>query len=361
VFFPKGIVQILTPVLILALTFLLLLMTGCAAVVDQSGDMNGQGQSPGPSGAVDSAMPTNEGVTAGSSAPSDAAGQSDASGNGAEGNSAGGSAADDAWRIRVIGPTGEEIISFTEAELGDGLADLAGMSGLSGGIPVQFRHIYSTVNNWPTSRFYAVDGYSVASILMLSGLYESAQTVTFRADDGYQISLTRDQLLAPQYYYPHVLENADGAEPVYPVIAYRWREGSGDLSSAREDNPCLIFGQRNPFEHTNPAFVENVTEIIVSGTPCEAWPAASTFPLPGPIAAGETVKLQHPDYGLVKLHYTLDGSQPTMLSPMYNPSTYQPELNVPIPIIETTVIKVLVCGYGKTDSEIAVFEFIPQE
>ena len=86
---------------------------------------------------------------------------------------------------------------------------------------------------------------------------------------------------------------------------------------------------------------------------------ASAFPLPGSIAAGETVKLQHPDYGMVKLHYTLDGSEPTLLSTMYNPSTYQPELNRPIPISEPTVIKVLVSGYGKEDSEIATFEFIP--
>jgi hypothetical protein len=44
---------------------------------------------------------------------------------------------------------------------------------------------------------------------------------------------------------------------------------------------------------------------------------------------------------------------------MYNISTYQPELNVPIPITEPTVIKVLVRGYGMNDSEIAVFEFTP--
>ena len=69
------------------------------------------------------------------------------------------------------------------------------------------------------------------------------------------------------------------------------------------------------------------------------------------------MKLQHPYFGLVKLHYTLDGSDPTHMSPMYNPSTYQLELNIPIPITAPTVIKVLATGYGKNDSEIAVFEF----
>ncbi|MCL2166547.1 MAG: chitobiase/beta-hexosaminidase C-terminal domain-containing protein, partial [Clostridiales bacterium] len=174
---------------------------------------------------------------------------------------------------------------------------------------------------------------------------------------GYEISLTREQLLTPQYSYPRVNESDEGAELVFPLIAYRWREGTDDLRALRDAKPSLIIGQRNPFEHTNPAFVIGVTEILVSDAACEAWPAATTFPLPGLIAAGETVKLQHPDFGLVKMHYTLDGSAPTVLSPMYNPSTYQPELNAPIPILEPTVIRVLVTGYGKEDSEIATFYF----
>jgi len=253
----------------------------------------------------------------------------------------------DAWRIRVVNAAGDEVWRFTEAALED---------ALNGSVA----HVYSTINNWPTARFYAAEGYNIAAILMASGVYEAMQTVIFRGNDGYEISLTREQLIAPQYFFPQTDENETGAETVYPIIAYRWREGTDDLSGIRDGNPCLIIGQRNPFEHTNPAFVENISEIIVSDAPCEQWRTATTFPTPGPIAAGETVKLQHPDYGPVKLHYTLDGSEPTMLSPMYNPSTYRPELNRPIPITEPTVIKVLACGYGKADSEIAVFEFTPQ-
>jgi len=265
---------------------------------------------------------------------------------------------DGTWSIRVIDTTGEEAWSFTETSIANALESFP---ALPSGTPGKFTHVYSAVNNWPTARYYAAEGFSVVSILAAAGLYDSAQTVTFRSDDGYEISLTRDQIHAPQYFYPQVNENDDGAEPVYPIIAYRWREGSDDLSAIREDNPCLIIGQRNPFEHTNPAFVENISEIIVSTEPCEKWPPASTFPAPGFIPAGETVKLQHLSYGLVKLHYTLDGSEPTILSTMYNPSTYRPELNVPIPITETTEIRVIVYGYGKTDSEVAVFQFTPQD
>jgi len=265
---------------------------------------------------------------------------------------------DEAWRIRVIDAMGAEAWSFTEAEL------YAALQNPDALIPEQagpFAHIYSTINNWPTPRFYAAEGYAIAAILMAAGLYDDAQLVTFRAADGYEVSFTREQLFSPQYYYPQVGGSASGAEPVWPIIAYRWREGTEDLSEIYDNKPSLIIGQRNQFEHSNPAFVIGVAEILVDDTPCEAWPMADTFPLSGPIAAGETVKLQHPSYGLVKLHYTLDGSEPTALSPMYNISTYQPELNRPIAIVEPLTIKVLVCGYGKADSEIAVFEFTPIE
>jgi len=257
----------------------------------------------------------------------------------------------DAWRINVVSVSGDVLWSFTEGDLRRLPPEQA----------CDFTHVYSTINNWPTALFYAADGYSIEGILRAAGVYDIAQTITFRAPDGYEASLTREQLLSPQFFYPNVSGNADGAVPVLPIIAYRWRERTDDLSEIYENKPTLIFGQRNPFEHTNPAFVVNVAEIIVDEAPCDIWQEASTFPLPGAIAAGETVKLQHPGFGMVKLFYTLDGSEPTVFSTMYNPSTYQPELNVPIPITERTVIRVLVTGYGKLDSEIAGFEFWPAD
>jgi hypothetical protein len=263
---------------------------------------------------------------------------------------------DETWRIRVSEPAGAEVWSFSEAELKAALLNLDAVEQ-----PRPFAHVYSTINNWPASRFYAAQGYSVADILKAAGLYETAQTVTFRAADGYEIRLTREQILAPQYCYPAVGENDSEAEEVFSIIAYRWREGTDDLGKIADNKPSLIIGQRNPFDHNNPAYVVGVVEMVVDDAPCTQWSPATAFPLPGPIAAGETVKLQHPDYGLVKLHYTLDGSEPTLLSPLYNPSTYQPELNKPIPITEQTTIKVLVSGYGKADSEIAVLEFTPPE
>jgi len=222
-----------------------------------------------------------------------------------------------------------------------------------------FEHIYSTVNTWPTPRFFAARGIRVHSILKAAGVLDTAQKITFRASDSYEVSFTREQLLdEPRYYYPKVEEGLEeSAQWVYPIIAYEYKEGSDDLSAAKPNSPCLILGQSYPAEQTNPTFVVNVSEIIVSNEEPDSWEPATTFPAEGKIAAGEKVKLQHKNLGLVKLHYTLDGTDPTENSPIYNISNYQPELNVPITIEEDTVIKVLVTGYGKKNSEIATFTF----
>ena len=267
-------------------------------------------------------------------------------------SAAGSQHADDGagWIIRVVTTAGEELWRFTESGLN---ALLQGQLNFSA-------YVYSTINNWPSSRFYVAEGYGVASILRAAGVYETAQTVIFRAGDGYEVSLTRDQLFSGQYYFPQVGESDAGAEQVQPIIAYRWREGSADIGEVREDKPIFIFGQQTPYEHTNPAFVVGVTEIVIDTDACETWQAADTFPQPGAIEPGAAVKLQHPYFGLVKMYYTLDGSEPTARSLLYNPSTYQTELNKPIPIAGPVVIKVLVTGYGRNDSEIAVFEFWPE-
>lgn len=222
-----------------------------------------------------------------------------------------------------------------------------------------FQHVYSTINNWPASKFYAAKGITVRSILKAAGVLDKAQVISFRSSDSYEVSFTREQLLdTARYYYPIVAEgSADLAERVEPIIAYEYKEGSSNMEEVVPDAPCLIIGQSNPWEHSNPAFVVNISEIIVSTKEAEAWETASTFPVEGKIASGEKVKLQHKYFGLVKLHYTLDGTDPTEISPIYNISTYQPELNIPIVIKEDTLIKVLVTGYGKRNSEISTFTF----
>jgi len=221
-----------------------------------------------------------------------------------------------------------------------------------------FEHAFSTINNWPTAKFYAARGITVSAILETAGVLETVERVTFLSYDSYSVTLTRKQLFDDaQYYFPGVTEgSAEGAVAVQPVIAYEYKAGTTDLNVALPDGLCLIIGQRNHMEQTNPAFVENLKEIIVSKEPAAKWDMASIFPVSGSISAGDNIKLQHPEFGLVKLFYTLDGAEPTELSVMYNPSTYQPELNKPIFFTESAELKVLVTGFGRENSDIAAFD-----
>lgn len=221
-----------------------------------------------------------------------------------------------------------------------------------------YEHVYSAINNWPSPKVYIARGVPIETILQEAGVYDTFQTVTFQGEDGYQCTMTRKQVLCDRFYYPHLQEDSpDEAEPVEMLIALETAEDTDDFQDLVTGKSTLIFGQNYFAEHNSPGFVEDIKEIIVSANPAEQWAAATTFPEAGAFAAGETVKLQHPQSGLVKMFYTTDGSDPTEDSKMYNPSTYQTELNTPIPIEETTTIKVLVTGYGKENSEIATFQF----
>lgn len=221
-----------------------------------------------------------------------------------------------------------------------------------------YQHIYSTINNWPTKKFYAAQGIKISSILDYADVSDLVETVTIRSDDGYECTLTKEQLEAERYYFPNIeSDSEEGAEPTEAIIATALYADSQDLSQVEKTNPCFILGQSNISEHTNPAFVENVSEIIVSSKDPGQWEPPTVFPKQGMISEGDTVKLEHPEIGLVKIYYTLDGSEPTDKSIMYNPSTYQPDLNLPILIHGATTIKAKAIGYGKKDSPVSVFQY----
>ena len=221
----------------------------------------------------------------------------------------------------------------------------------------RFDHVYSTINNWPAAKKYAVRGVKLAAVLQAAGIKEEAKSITVKGKDDFQWSFTREQLLdTPRYYFPEVMAgDPAGAQPVEPVIAYEYVENSDNLSEVRADDLCLIMPQAYVNEQANHTFVKGVREILVTTEDPGKWEKATVFPQGEYIAAGDTVKLQHKETGKVKMYYTLDGSTPTEKSALYNPSTYQPELNKPIKIERDTTIKVLVKGFGKYDSDIAEF------
>lgn len=260
-------------------------------------------------------------------------------------------------------PTGTDLSAGEQAVLfsGDGLAResrmlLKEMLELP---EAPFDHVYSAINNWPTAKMYAARGVRLSVLLQTAGLKDEAKTITVKGQDDFQWTFTREQLLeTPRYHFPGLLAGeAALAEPVETILAYQYLENSSELSEAEPDALCLIIPQTNVHEQTNQAFVKGVREIIVTTEEPGKWPPATVFPKEGKISPGDTVKLQHQELGKVKMYYTLDGSTPDENSALYNPSTYQPELNKPIVIDQDNTIKVLVKGFGKYDSDIAEFHF----
>ena len=216
---------------------------------------------------------------------------------------------------------------------------------------------YSAINNWPSKKFCSASGVRMEAVLRKAGALDGFKQITVYSSDGYYMSFTREQVLCERHYFPN-LENDDesGAIEAPMIIALAYTSRGADA----EPEPVsaqLVLGQEDVFEHNTPAFVEDIAEIAVSNEDPGKWEPAGAFPAPGAIAAGESVKLQHTYSGLAKMFYTTDGSDPTPYSAMYNPSTYQPEVNVPITVTEDVTIKVLVRGYGKHDSDIAELTF----
>jgi len=210
---------------------------------------------------------------------------------------------------------------------------------------------YTSVNDWPSEKLYYALGISLKEVL--ADIDRSDTLITFEGADGYHASLTAAQLFAPRYTYV-----GGEAKEVEPLLAYRMIE-SDDAAALKDAQhltlPTLIFGQENESEHTNPAFVEDIVRIEISDH-IEQWSIPTIAEDATVIEAGETVKLLHPDFSKVKIYYTLDGSDPSIASTLYNPSTYQPQLNTPITLHTDTTLKAIVLGYGRQSSPIASFE-----
>ncbi len=221
-----------------------------------------------------------------------------------------------------------------------------------------FSGAYSVLNNWPTKKFYAAAGVTLGSVLKDAGVYDDFRQLTVVGSDGYKMTFTREQVTCARYCFPEIADDSeDNASDAPMMLTYRFIEGQKTLDGIQDGYLMLIFGQENVFEYNSPAFVEDVSEIIVSSEEPGKWDPPYSFPQTGDIASGELVKLQHDCSGLVKIFYTTDGSVPDRYSTIYNPSTYQPELTVPIEITEDVTIKAFASGYGKYDSDVAELVF----
>lgn len=219
---------------------------------------------------------------------------------------------------------------------------------------------YSTVNNWPSKKFFVGKGVKVSDLLKKAGIKNDAQTIIVWASDGYFATFTREQLDERRFYFPNLLEGSDeGAREVPAILAWEHREGSNDLSKAAGGKLCLLLGQKGLNDVVAPVYVKDVVTLEVLNSPPGQWSVVQAEPAPGKVKRGTEVVLSHSQLDQVKIYYTIDGSTPDEKSLVYNPSTtyFQPNLIKPITVDKSVIIKTRVIGFGKHNSQVATFAY----
>lgn len=240
----------------------------------------------------------------------------------------------------------------------------------------QYQHVYSTINTWPTKRWYTARGVKLRDLLALAGIKEEAKLIRFISRDGYDVTLTVKELLKDKrYYFPGLKENhpsdgsipgsPEGAQEVEPILALISAEGSNDPKDMNaRDSLLLIFGQRAVTEQTNNLFLKYVSKIEVLTTEPEKWDSPkANIPSGTVVPEGFLLTLSNKRNNEDKIYYTTDGTTPTVNSPMFNwsASRWWPlrndldSVNKPIKIDKDTVIKAITIGPGKEDSEVVTF------
>jgi len=243
----------------------------------------------------------------------------------------------------------------------------------------QYEHVYSTINTYPTKRWYTARGIKLRDLLTLAGMTEEAKLIKFISNDGYDVTLTVKELLEDKrYYFPGLKENhpsdgsipgsPEGAQEVEPILALTSAEGSDNPANMNDrDFLLLMLGQRAVTEQTNNLFLKYTSRIEVLTTTPEKWDSPKTSIPDGTVLPpGIMLELSNKGNDDDKIYYTLDGSTPTVNSPMFNwsASRWWPlrandleSVNRPIELTEDTVLKAITIGPGKEDSDVVTFTF----
>ncbi len=240
--------------------------------------------------------------------------------------------------------------------------------------------IYSTINTYPTKKWYTAEGVKLRALLEDAGIDLNSQNIcqmNVKASDGYQMTFTKRELLDDiRYYFPglkdnheyygHVIGSTDGKEPVDAIIALKSADSDNFSHMTSQGCPLLIFGQRWITEQTNQNFPKDVLEIDLLTTASKKWASPVAAPIEGTVPIGTKVVLTSEFNDTDKVYYTTDNSDPTIQSPIYNwvakrwwnnRKSVLDEINKPIEITEDTIIKAKTIGFGREDSDVAVFEY----
>jgi hypothetical protein len=231
----------------------------------------------------------------------------------------------------------------------------------------QKTYTYSGYNHWPSLQIFSdMSGPTLQSILDAACLKDSATLIRVKSTGGAYSDFTKDQILKePRYYFP------DGEKPGDvtdwpPQRSERGKKAVETIIALNQANGKLFYGQCAPNEPTccqNQMLgaVCNGGTVEVLTMPLERWAMPHADPAPGKVDAGTKVTLQHEDgapYHAI-VYYTLDGSEPTYGSYVFNISYphFQPEMNRPIPVNKDVTIKTRTIGMGKLDSEVATYKY----
>ncbi len=231
----------------------------------------------------------------------------------------------------------------------------------------QETHDYSGYNFYPSLQIFKdTTGVTLQTLLDQAGLKEEATMIKIRLSNStYSYYTCRDLLDVPRYYFPQGEDSSDCT--VWPPEG-RGEQGKVEVPAmiAFMKNGKLIYGQWDPLEPTA-CNGEQFYGILKGGTievTCEEltqWDTPDAYPNSGSVMEDTEVELQYGDGSLwhTKIYYTVDGSEPTVHSNIYNISypTFQPHLNKPIPIDGPVTIKARAIGLGKLDSEVVTFNY----
>jgi len=240
----------------------------------------------------------------------------------------------------------------------------------------QYQHIYSTINTWPTKKWYVGSGVKLRDLLASAGIKDEATLIKFTASDSYTVTMTVQELLKDQrYFFPHFMDNGsaghipgspEDAEEVEPILALK-SEASNNFDDMNSQNALLLMiGQRAVTEQTNDLYCKYVNKIEVFTTAPEKWDNPVASPASGSVSPGTMIALSNDHMDNDKIYYTTDGSTPTVNSQMYNwiahrwwgsRSDVLDTINHPIEIKNNTTIKAVTIGPGKADSEVVTFEY----
>ena len=214
---------------------------------------------------------------------------------------------------------------------------------------------YSTTNNWPSFGHMTAQGVSLPYLLRQAGLLSSAASFIFSSTDGYNVTVTYDQIFGNSYAYAnHNPAGSGGGSAVEPVIAWAW----GDGDKTRPENIRSFFGQSGPMEVNTSYFVKDLSKIEVTTASAGVWAVPNASIADGSIVSVDTeFKLLHENLDSIRIYYTVDGSEPDYNSLIYNSSTsyYQPQLITPLVLTESVTVKAFAAGFGKDRSPVVTF------